>query len=176
MKKALILHCWLNKSDAHWYSWLKIELEKKGYEVYLPDLPTMNTNLPDLTKMVRFIEKNYSLDRDTVVIGHSLGAVLGMRLAEKYKFNKLITVSGWDYDDLTYEHRLFWKTKFNHKKIIENVKEIYCIGSDNDPYYTSIVFEDVSKRLNGKLILIKGAGHFTEKYGITKIPQLLKYI
>lgn len=176
MKKALILHCWLDDSKAHWYPWLKNELEKKGFQVSLPEIPTMNSELPSLNKQIVFIKKNIKIDKDTIIIGHSLGAVLGMRLAEIYKFKKLITVAGWDFDDLTHEHRLFWKTKINHNKIKNNVKEIVCIGSDNDPYYTAIAFEDVSKRLGGKFVLIKDKGHFTEKNGVTKFTQILKYI
>ncbi|KKQ98096.1 MAG: hypothetical protein UT23_C0005G0019 [Candidatus Woesebacteria bacterium GW2011_GWA1_39_12] len=116
MKKALILQGWYQKPDKHWYPWLKKELEKRGYEVYLPD------------------------------------------------------------DDLTVpEHKLFWQSKINHSKIKQNVKEIYCISSDNDPYTTAVVTEQMSKRLSGKFILLKGKGHFTEKFGVTKIPELLKY-
>ena len=88
----------------------------------------------------------------------------------------MFLVAGWDFDDLTYEHRLFWKTKINHKKIKKNVKEIYCISSDNDPYTTAFTVEEMNKRLGGKFILIKGAGHFTEKDGVKKIPDLLQYI
>ncbi len=177
MKKVLILHAWTSTAKSNWYPWLKKELEKKGYEVFLPDLPTMASQLPDLSRMMKYLAKNYSFDQDTVVVGHSLGAVLGMRLGEKYKFNKLITVSGWDYNDLCAEHKLFWKTMIDHKKIKKNVKEIICIGSDNDPYYTAISFEDTANRLGGKFILIKGKSHFSKSSGgVTEFPQILKYV
>lgn len=176
MKKALILHAWFNGPSDHWYPWLKKELESKGYEVYIPELPTMNTKLPDLSKMLKFVEKSYSFDKETTVFGHSLGAVLAMRLGEKHKFKKMLLLAGWDYNDLTEEHRLFWKTQINHKKIKKNVDEVYVYSSDNDPYVTAINAEDMCKRLGGKFVLVKGAGHFSQKTGITKIPQLLKYL
>lgn len=177
VKKALILHAWWSKPEDNWYLWLKEELEKRGFEVSLPDLPTQRTNLPDLQKQLTFIKKLNFLDKNTVIIGHSLGAVLGMRLGEIYKFKKLITVAGWDYNDLCAEHKLFWKTMIDHLKVKKNVKEIYCIGSDNDPYYTAISFEDTAKRLGGKFILIKGKKHFSKNQGgITKIPQLLNLV
>jgi predicted alpha/beta hydrolase family esterase len=174
-KKALILEAWYNKPDDNWYPWLKKELEKKGYEVLLPDLPDQRTDHPSLAKQIKFIDGLHFLDKDTVVIGHSLGAVLGMRLGEVYKFKKLITVAGWDYNDLCEGHKLFWKTTMQHKKIKKNVREIYCIGSDNDPYYTKIAFEDTANRLGGKFVFIKGKSHFSQKSGgVTQIPQLLK--
>ena len=176
MKSALILHAWLDTPDKHWYPWLKKELETRGYTVYLPEIPTMNTQTPDLAAQMEFIEKNVPLDEDFIVFGHSLGALLAMRLAEKHTFSKLFLVAGWDFDDLTVEHQSYWQTKMDHAAIKKNVKEIIITSSDNDPYITKIQSNDMSKRLGGKFILIKNAGHFTEEYRITKIPELLTYL
>ena len=41
---------------------------------------------------------------------------------------------------------------------------------------TAFTVKEMSKRLDGKFILVKGAGHFTKKDGFNKIPELLKYI
>jgi predicted alpha/beta hydrolase family esterase len=176
MKYALILHAWQNGPDAHWYPWLKNELEARGYTVYLPELPTMNTMSPDLNTQMDFIEQTIPLNKDLVVFGHSLGTLLALRLAEKHTFSKLFLVSGWDFDDLTVEHASYWPNKLNHKAIKQNVKEIYVTSSENDPYMTEFSMEEMSKRLNAKYIFIKGAGHFTEKFGITQIPQLLAFV
>jgi predicted alpha/beta hydrolase family esterase len=174
MKHALILHAWHNKPENHWYPWLKKELETKGYEVALPELPTMNTDLPDLAQQLKVAEK--LVTKDTVVIGHSLGCLLAMRLAETHSYQKMILVAGWDFNDLTPEHRLFWQTLMNHAAIKKHVKEIYVISSDNDPYITAFLAEEMCKRLGGKFILIKGAGHFTKDYGITTIPALINLV
>jgi hypothetical protein len=177
MKKALILHAWYSRPDDNWYPWLKNKLKQKGYEVYVPDLPTMYTNLPNMRKQLDFIKKNFIIDKNTLVFGHSLGTLLAMRLAEKHQLKKMFLVAGWDFNDLSVEHRLFWQTPINHAKIKKNVKAIYCISSDNDPYMTAFAVEEMSKRLNGKFILIKGRAHFSKKQGgVTKIPQLLKLI
>ena len=174
MKHALILHAWYNKPENHWYPWLKKELETKGYDVALPELPTMNTALPDLAQQLKVAEK--FLTKDTVVIGHSLGCLLAMRLAETHSYQKMILVAGWDFNDLTPEHRLFWQTLMNHAAIKKHVKEIYVISSDNDPYITAFLAEEMCKRLGGKFILIKGAGHFTKQYGVTEIPEIITLV
>ena len=128
-KTALILHAWLNGPDAHWYPWLKTELESRGYTVYLPEIPTMNTDAPNLHKQMEFIEKNIPLDENMIMFGHSLGCLLAMRLAEKHQFSKLFLIAGWDFDDLTVEHNSFWENKINHAAIIKNLKDIYCLTS-----------------------------------------------
>lgn len=176
MKNALILHAWQNGSDAHWYPWLKTELESRGYTAYLPKIPTMDTLTPDLKTQMDFIEKTIPFSDDFIVIGHSLGSLLAMRLAEKYKFSKLFLVAGWDFDDLTVEHQSYWPNKLNHALIKKNVKEIYVTSSENDPYMTAFSMEEMSKRLGAKLITVPSAGHFTDKFGITELPKLLSYI
>lgn len=176
MKQALILQGWYQKPEDNWYPWLKKELENKGYKVFLPDLPTIHTDLIDMEKQLEFLDKLITLDEESLVVGHSIGSVLALRLAEKYKFGKMILVAGWDFNDLTYEHRLFWPKPIDHTKITSSVKEIYCISSDNDPYFTAFTVEDMSKRLKGKFILIKGAGHFLGEKGVTEIPELLNLI
>jgi hypothetical protein len=174
MKNALILISWYGTPESDWLPWLKKELEKKGYVVAIPDLPTVCTDLPDMEQMLPLLK----VDEDTLVIGHSLGALLGLRLAERQKFEKLFLVSGWDFDDgLEPKHRLFWPNKINHNKILENVKEFVVIHSDNDPYTSVQVAEDMCKKLNGKFILVPNGGHLSQKQGDkTELPEILPFI
>lgn len=174
MKKVLLLHAWYNHPSSDWYPWLKEKLEESGFEVLIPSLPTMNSDRPDLAELLSVT--GALINEDTIVIGHSLGGVLALRLAEKKKMKMVITVSAWDYDDLYPQHQLFWKDKINHEAIVKNVKDITVIHSDNDLFLTALQSENMSKRLKGKFILVKGAGHFTAKEGITEIPQILELL
>lgn len=176
MKKALFLQSWYSKITDNWYPWLEKELKKKGYTTYFPDIPEMRKDVPDMNKILKYIESLKIIDKNIVIIGHSLGNLLAMRLAEKFTYKQMILVSAWDYDDLCEGHRLFWKNKLNHAQIKENVKDITVIHSDNDPYYTAISAEDTSKRLSAKLILIKGGGHFGEVEGTKEMPEVLKLL
>lgn len=176
LKNALILPGWQCDPNSNWYPWLKKELEKRNYQVFCPQLPTMETNLPDLETQLEFIKNNFNFNENTIVIGHSLGAVLALRLAEKYSFSKMILVSAWDFDDLTSEHQKFWLNKIDHQLIKNNVSNITCITSDNDPYFSLFQTQQMAKRLDAKFILIKNAGHFTESSGITQVPEILNQI
>ena len=176
MKQALILHAWHNTPDNHWYPWLKTELETRGYTVYMPEIPTMNSDAPDLATQMDFIEKKVPLSKDFLVVGHSLSALLALRLAEKHQFAEMILIAGWDFDDLTVEHQSFWKTKINHAAIRKNVKHIIVTSSDNDPYMTDFTMKEMAKRFAAEYIFSKGAGHFTKDYGVTTIPGLIQYL
>lgn len=176
MKNALILTGWCQKTTDNWYPWLKKELERKAYRADLPDLPTIHTDMPDLQKILKFIENQRKFEGNSLVIGHSLGCLIALRLAEKHRIGKIILVSGWDFDDLTEAHKLFWKTKIDHAKINRNVKKVIVLHSDNDPYISAFQAEEMSKRLNGKFVLVKGAGHFTSADNVNKLPQLIQLI
>jgi predicted alpha/beta hydrolase family esterase len=176
MKKAIILHAWYSKPEDDWYPWLKEKLEEKGYEVCLPKIPTMKDDYPNMNKQLTFIENLLKIDKETVIIGHSLGCLLAMRLAEKYVLKKMILIAGWDFDDLTTNHKSFWQNKLNHDLIKKNVKEIYCVTSDNDPYITLFQVREMSKRLEAKCIVIKKGGHFATTEKTKQIIQLLPLI
>jgi predicted alpha/beta hydrolase family esterase len=176
MKNVLIIPGWYQKTTDNWYGLLKNELETKGIKTDIADLLTMNTDLPDMEKELNYIFKTYNIFKDTVIVGHSLGAVLALRIVERKNCDKLFLVAGWDFNDLTEEHRLFWQTTINHEQIKSHVKEIYCISSDNDPYFTAFTAKEMCKRLNGKFILKKGVGHFLTKDGINKVPEIVANI
>lgn len=174
MKHALILHAWYDHPTTQWYPWLEKELEQKGYEVSIPELPTMNTELPDLEQQLN--ATTLLVKPSSVVIGHSLGSLLAMRIAEKNAYETMILIAGWDFNELTTQHQLFWKTSMNHEAIKKNVRNIYVVSSDNDPYITAITAEDMCKRLGGKFILVPGAGHFTATYNVNSVPELLQLL
>lgn len=176
MKKALILHVWYSNPNTNWYQWLQTKLEEKGYEVWLPELPTMSTSFPDMETMLKFVlEKNF-IDESTLVVGHSLGAVLALRLAERVRFGKGILLAVWDYNDLTPEHQSFWKNMMDHKKIMDNVKEWVLLISDNDPYVTKAIAQEVAGRVKGLAVDVGSRGHFGEKDGINEVPEIIPYI
>ena len=58
-QNALIVHAWLSSTNDHWYQWLKTELTNKGYTVYLPEIPTMNSQAPNLQTQMDFYRKRF---------------------------------------------------------------------------------------------------------------------
>ncbi len=82
MKTAIILHGTLGSPGGNWFQWLKNELEEKGLNVWLPQLP--QAEQPSLRKWQRFVKEEcpFAINEQTVIVGHSSGAILALVLAE----------------------------------------------------------------------------------------------
>lgn len=187
MKNALILHGAGNNSQGNWFPWLKQELESKGIKVWVPDLPNSEKPIQqDWLKSV-FNNHDWKFDKDSILIGHSSGATLILRilenLPENVKIQKAVLVAGpldkgsikkyWPFkEDLT-------KKPFNWKRIKSSCREFVLIYSDNDPYDCGFRHGKViAEKTGGKLVLEKDEEHFNldsgEKY--RQFPKILKVI
>ena len=80
MKNALILHGINSSSQSNWLPWLKAELEARGYKVWVPDLPL--SEKPNIGRYNQYIFENWQLNKDSIVIGHSSGAVAALGLLQ----------------------------------------------------------------------------------------------
>src|SRR3989344_5696346 len=91
MKKVYLIHKWGGNSGEEWYVWLKEELEKKGFEVEVFDMP--NTDEPKIEEWVKYLEENINsddIDEKTYFVGHSIGCQTILRYLEKLHKNKKI--------------------------------------------------------------------------------------
>lgn len=72
MKRVIIVHRWEGGSYDDWRPWLKTELEKRDFEVLIPDMP--DTDIPVIEKWVHRLANIVGTpDSDTYFIGHSIG-------------------------------------------------------------------------------------------------------
>ena len=182
MTKFLILHGTDASPESNWFMWLKGVLIGKGHRVWLPQLP--NSDKPNSKTYTEFLMSNdkFVIDEDTVIIGHSSGAVeifsLLQNLPATTAIKSAILVSafkndlGWDsLGDLFQEPLDFEKIKTKSKKFI-------FIHSDNDPYVPLEQAEHLQEQLEGELIVLEGQGHFSFETGpeYSQFPELLDII
>ena len=162
MKNVLILHGTNGSSQGNWFPWLKIELERKGVKVWVPDLPLADK--PDIQRYNKYIFKHWQLNKDSIIIGHSSGAVavLGLLqyLPKALRIEKAILVAGFKNDlgrkDLS---QLFLKP-FDFEKIKTHCKDFKLIHSNNDSYVPLKHGQFLADKLNGEIIILKDQKHF----------------
>lgn len=78
----LILHGWYKESSSGAFiPWLKTTLMAKGFDVQAPDLP--NPETPMEVEQVNKVLENCTINEHTIIIGHSLGGTVAMKVLEK---------------------------------------------------------------------------------------------
>ena len=89
----VILHGYTGRNDKNFIPWLKHELEQRGAKVQAPQLP--NTDNPTEVEQVQYVLDHVQFDENTVLIGHSLGGLVAMRVLEKlpHKIHHLMLVA-----------------------------------------------------------------------------------
>lgn len=165
VKNAIILHGTEDTPYSNWLSWLRDELQKEGLSVWLPQLP--DTNRPNPNKVIPFILKNcpFEMAGETVLIGHSSGAVeilhLLPNLKNKVAFSLLIG-SFKDNNYLKWEplNELF-SIPFDFEKCKNNCNKFIYVHSDDDPFCPIEEARYLHSQTGGKLIIIPGQKHFT---------------
>jgi len=182
-KNALILHGTNGNSKENWFDWLKVELEKKNWKVWVPNLPRADKPNIDRYNEFIFANKDWQFSDDSILIGHSSGSVAILGLLQALPKNVTVDTcyligsfrNNLGRDDLK---DLFLKP-FDFDLIKKKAKRFVFIHSEDDPYCPLEHAEFLSKKLNGQLIVKKGQKHFSigtagEKY--KKFPYLLKLI
>jgi predicted alpha/beta hydrolase family esterase len=174
-KKVFIIHGWEGTPDSNWFPWLKKELESRGYEVAVPQMP--NTDEPKFSEWFPQLQKIAdSPDEETYFIGHSLGCITILRylesLPEDTKVGGAVLVAGFP-DPIGYEEIIsFVGQPVDYEKIKKITNNFIAIQSDNDPFVPVKHGETFRDKLGAELIELKGREHFDE----FKIPEALEAI
>jgi len=166
VKNFVLLHG--RSGDTATYPWLKIELEKRGYKVQV--LKLLNPGQPNDLEEAENVRKHCQLDENTVVIGHSFGGIVALRLLEQgVKLNRVVLFaapfSGKFLDGV--ERRSVTEAAqrgFNFSKIKQNCSDFTLLYDTQDTVVPMSDGESFAKRLSALLIQKKSElPHFSAK-------------
>ena len=156
--QLIILHGFGARPDSNFFQWLK----NKFPNVHVPQLP--DTDNPS-EEQVDFVLKNIEITKDTVLLGHSLGAVVALKVAEKIQVKGLITVGGFLEPKFKDRPRVFepnFRWSFDFNRIKNNAKKIIILSDKNDYAIPLEQGRLLAEKLNGTLIeTIAEKPHFT---------------
>lgn len=183
MKRVFIIHGWDYNPKINWYPWLKRQLEQKGFEVIVPEMP--NTSEPEIESWINHLSKVVGkINENTYFIGHSIGCQTIMRYLEsidkKNKVGGLVFVAGWiklanlENEEVEDIAKPWLNTPIDFSKVKEKTNKIVVILSENDPFNFLKENENTFKeKLNAKVIIEKNKGHFAQDDGINELPSAL---
>lgn len=162
--------------DKHWIPWTKKQLLNNNIETETPLMPSPWE--PDYEKFRRTFEK-YAVDENTILIGHSCGCAFLVRwLGEtKKKIFKLILVAPWKIPDKDDKFRKEFYTYPIDITIKERVKDIVMFTADDEEDDGKESLKIFHKALGGKIIELKGRGHYTlGDMKTAEFPELIEVV
>ena len=181
MANIFIIHGSFGNPDENWIPWLKTELEKLNNRVFVPQFPLYEKQTLNNWKQT-FNEYEKYLDKNSIVVGHSLGPAFLLSVLEEINepIKASFFVAGFlsllgnpTFDEV---NKTFVSKNFDWRIIKKNCERFYLLHSDNDPYVPTSEADKLSDALGVKSELVKNAGHFNEKAGYIKFDLLLDKI
>jgi uncharacterized protein len=187
MKRVFIIHGWDGYPEEGWFPWLKIELEKMGFEVFVPQLPESEN--PRIYNWIpKLVETVGTPDEDCYFVGHSMGCQTIARylesLPEGIKVGGVVFVAGFfkhlkglEDDVSVQETAKHWlETPIDFEKVKNHLVESVAIFSTNDPYVPLDNQDDFKSKLGSEIIIEKDRGHFSGSTGTLGLPTVLEKI
>ncbi len=153
-----------------WFPYVKDELEKLGHQVLNPTFP--DGELARQYYWLNFLD-TLNPDEDTILIGHSSGAVAIMRYTENHKILGSILVAPC-YTDLNLESEKqsgYYNLPWDFENIKKNQKWIVQLSSINDPFIPIDEARYINNKLNTLYYELE-QGHFMGD----RIPEIIEAI
>lgn len=162
--------------NDNWFPWVKDELEKLGLNVIARTFPDNKFARKDI--WLPFIENDLKADENTIIIGHSSGAVAAMRYAEENKIFGSILVGACytDLGDSDEKISGYYDTSWNWELIKKNQNWIVQFSSIDDPYIPISEARYIHEKLHTEYYEYKDKGHFGWDKGMKKFPEIIEII
>lgn len=184
MKRAFIVHGWDGYPEECWFPWLKKELEAKGFQVFVPQLPDapkprIQNWVPALMSVVG------SVDRDTYFVGHSTGCktilcylnqqpaatrVGGIVLVGPW-LTKLKTLAEEAPEDQIIAQE-WLDAPLDWEKIRTTTGQSVGVFSDNDQYVDLLDAQVMKEKLGSSIVVEHQLGHMGTDVHCTELPSV----
>jgi len=162
-----------SRATDNWLPYVKQELEKMGLLVIARDFP--DNDLARASYWLPFLKHDLAADEQTVLIGHSSGALAAMRFAEMHKILGSVLV-GAMHTDLGYEKEKlsgYYDKPWDWRSIKHNQRWIVQFASTDDPWIPIEEPRFIKEQLQTDYHEFSNQGHFGGDYYKTTFPELV---
>lgn len=173
--KVTILHGYAMTPEKMWFPRLHAELERRGVGVAIPRLPDpLRPNYKKWMKAALPYARSWT--PSTMVIAHSLGGVLALRLLEhvvKVRIGALVLVSPPFTATVNVKPLVeFFERPIDWSRVRDMARGIVIIQAKDDPLVPPDHAVRYAEMLQAERVSVAKGGHFTGK----KFPLLEKVI
>lgn len=185
MERIFLIHGWGGSPKKDWFPWAAAELNNRGYQVSVPEMPEPGN--PKIDAWVNKIKEVIGTPRaDDILIGHSIGTLAILRylgtLTDKEHIQKALLIAPWHFitlgDPETERSVSEWVERpIDYEKIRTKADKIVAVLSENDPWVPLKENETYFReQLKPEMIVMQGMGHFSSHEEGYKIPFLLNLV
>ena len=182
-KRVFVVHGWEGYPEEGWRPWLRQELKKRDFKVFVPTMP--DTMTPTKGKWVPYLAQVVGKpDKNCYFVGHSLGCITILRYLETLKENQKIggavLVAGFgtdlEYEEYKGEVASFFSTPVNWREIKRHCPRFVAIHSDDDPWVPIKHNTLFKEKLGAKAIVEHNKKHFSGDDNIFELPLALEAV
>jgi predicted alpha/beta hydrolase family esterase len=186
-KRVFIAHGWDGTPQEGWFPWLKQELETKGFEVFVPQLP--DTANPRIYNWVPALAQAVGTpDEQTYFVGHSMGCQAIVRYVETLpdgqKIGGAVFVAGFfkhltglEDDPAVQETDKHWLgAPIDLEKVKSHLPKSVAVFSDDDPWVPLDNQDDFRDKLGSEIVIEHDKKHFSGSDGNVELPVALEKI
>lgn len=160
----------------NWFPYLKEALEKYKVQVIASEFP--DNILARESYWVPFLKDNLKADEQSILVGHSSGAIAAMRYAETSRLYGSVLVGAY-HTDLGIAAEVesgYFNRPWNWEAIVKNQNWIIQFAALNDPWIPIQEARFVRDMLKTEYHESLDAGHFGGDYFKPDFPELLDAI
>lgn len=184
MQSLFIIHSFNGNTKKSFGPYLVDKCTSLGLNVIFPDFPTgESANYHDWSKILDKYLLDGTLNNDSIIVAHSLGAHFIPKYIAEKEVNIKVYISCAGFINKTHKENSFDKimedflpTELQIEKDILLMKYRYAIYSDNDPISSLKELEYYADKFNAEKVFIPNVGHLGPKSGITELKEALEII
>jgi len=156
----------------NWFPSVKNTLEAAGITVIAEEFP--DNDLARMPFWVPFLMNELKADKNTILVGHSSGAIAAMRVAEQRPILGSVLVGAYHtHLDLEKEKLSgYFDTPWNWGKIRQNQQWIILFASQDDKWIPIQEARYLHEQLNCEYHEYTNEGHFGGDYDKLTFPEL----
>lgn len=144
----------------NWYPYVKDELEKLGVEVIAENMPDPKFARKEI--WIPFIKEKLGGEENSILIGHSSGAVATLRYLEdnKCRFAILVACYYSHLDDELEKKSGYFDEPWKWDQIKNNAEKIVIFASKDDPHIPISEPQLIKEKIGAEYHEYRDEGHF----------------
>ncbi|MDB5175677.1 MAG: hypothetical protein JWM81_535 [Candidatus Saccharibacteria bacterium] len=177
LPKIVLIHGnYGSTAESSWLPWVKRELEAAGLEVIAETMP--DNELARASYWLPHLKDVLQADENTILVGHSSGAVAAMRYAESHPIYASVLVGACytDLDDEAEKLSGYYDDPWQWEAIKAHQNWIVQYASTDDPWIPIAEAHYIHEQLATDYYEFNDQGHFGGDKEKLEFPELVNAI